>query len=61
MLMSEASQIQMNNRRKIIDRRANNLKQDKGHRYNQRYRPCRRLNNISVKWIPLENINRHLT
>jgi hypothetical protein len=49
----------MSNRRKIIDRRANNLKLDKAYPYNRRYRPCRRLNNISVKWIPMETLKRH--
>jgi hypothetical protein len=44
--------IQMGNRRKTMDRRSNNLKQDKEHRCNRRYRPCRRLNNISAKWFP---------
>jgi hypothetical protein len=47
------------NRRIIIDRRLNNLKQDKEHRCNRRYRPCRRLNNISAKWIPMEALMRH--
>jgi hypothetical protein len=46
----------MGNRRKIINRRAHNLKLDKEHRRN---RPCRRLNNISAKWIPRETLMRH--
>jgi hypothetical protein len=49
----------MGNRRKIIDRRAHNLKLDKEHRCNRRYRPCRRLNNISAKWFPREDLMRH--
>jgi hypothetical protein len=51
--------MQMGNRRKILDRRAHNLKLDKEHRCNRRYRPCRRLNNISAKWLPREALMRH--
>jgi hypothetical protein len=49
----------MGNRRKTKDRRAYNLKQDNEHRCNRRYRPCRRLNNISAKWLPREALIRH--
>jgi hypothetical protein len=49
----------MANRRKTIDRRAYNLKQDNEYRCNRRYRPCRRLNIISAKWFPRETLMRH--
>ena len=49
----------MENRRKIIDRRFNNLKLDREHRCNRRYRPCRRLNNIAAEWLPMETLMRH--
>jgi len=59
LLNLELWQIQMSNRRKILDRRFHNLKKDKEHPCNRRYRPCRRLNNISAKWIPMETLMRH--
>ena len=46
-------------RRKVKDRRANNLKQDQEFPRNRRYRPCRRLNNISVEPVTLETFIRH--
>jgi len=49
----------MNNRRKITDRRFHDLKQDRAFLCNRRYRPCRRLNNISAKWISMETLMRH--
>ena len=44
----------MRERRKVQDRRAYNSKQDQAFPYNRRVRPCRRLNNISVKWYPFD-------
>ena len=49
----------MKDRRKILDRRAYNRKQDRAYPCNRRYRPCRRLNNISANWVPLETVTRH--
>jgi hypothetical protein len=46
-------------RRKVLDRRANNLKKDQGFPRNRRYRPCRRLNNISVEPVTLETFIHH--
>jgi hypothetical protein len=46
-------------RRKVRDRRANDLKLDQTFPCNRRFRPCRRLNNISAEWIPSETITRH--
>ncbi len=46
-------------RRKVKDRRANDLKQDQAFPYNRRYRPCRRLNNISVGEIHVDTFVRH--
>lgn len=46
-------------RRKVQDRRANDLKRDQTFPYNHRTRPCRRLNNISAEWIPTETITTH--
>jgi hypothetical protein len=51
--------IDMKNRRKVNDRRAYNPEQDRLPSCNRRYRPCRRLNNISADWIPMETITRH--
>lgn len=42
-------------RRKIADRRT----QEKKLTYDLRVRPARRLNNISVEWIPISEINLH--
>jgi len=39
-------------RRKVKDRRAYNQEKDQAYPYNRRIRPCRRLNNISVRWHP---------
>lgn len=44
----------MKERRKDTDRRAYIKKQDKAYSCSRRYRPCRRLNNISVKWYPFD-------
>ena len=49
----------MNNKRTVTDRRAHNLKQDQLYARNRRFRPCRRLDNISAEWIPENTINRH--
>ena len=49
----------MNNRRKTVDRRANNYQQDLLFGCNRRYRADRRLNSIQVEWISLENIRVH--
>lgn len=56
-LSKESSQVK--DRRKIKDRRANNLKQDNAYLNNRRHRPCRRLNSISAKWVPIETVMRH--
>jgi hypothetical protein len=58
-LMLNAGTIDMENRRKVKDRRAYNQEQDRGYPCNRRYRPCRRLNNISANWIPTATITRH--
>ena len=49
----------MKDRRKIRDRRAYNREQDRAYPCNRRYRPCRRLNNISASWVPLETVTKH--
>lgn len=49
----------MKDRRKLADRRAYNARQDREYPCNRRYRPCRRLNNISADWIPTDIISRH--
>ena len=49
----------MRNRRKTVDRRANNYKQDLQFGCNRRYRADRRLNSIQAEWISLENISAH--
>lgn len=49
----------MKNRRKVNDRRAYNSQQDREYSCNRRYRPCRRLNNISADWISTDTISRH--
>ena len=49
----------MRNRRKTVDRRANNYKQDLQFGCNRRYRADRRLNSIQAEWISLENIRAH--
>jgi hypothetical protein len=49
----------MRNRRKTIDRRANNHRQDLQFGCNRRYRADRRLNSIQAEWISLENIRAH--
>lgn len=49
----------MKNRRKTIDRRANNHKQDMLFGCNRRYRADRRLNSIQVEWISIDNIKAH--
>jgi hypothetical protein len=46
-------------RRKVQDRRANNLKQDQAFPHNRRYRPCRRLNNISVEEVDVDTFIHH--
>jgi len=48
-------------RRTTKDRRANDLKKDQAFPNNRRYRPCRRLNNISVEPVTLETLIRHPT
>jgi hypothetical protein len=49
----------MKNRRKLADRRHYNAKQDREYPCNRRVRPCRRLNNISAKWLSEETLIRH--
>ena len=49
----------MKNRRKLADRRQYNAKQDREFPCNRRVRPCRRLNNISVKWLSEDMLIRH--
>ncbi len=49
----------MKDRRKIVDRRANNHKQDIQFGCNRRYRADRRLNSIQAEWISLDNIHAH--
>ena len=49
----------MKNRRKTVDRRANNHQQDSMFSCNRRYRADRRLNSIKVEWIPIDNIMLH--
>jgi hypothetical protein len=49
----------MKNRRKTVDRRANNHQQDRLFGCNRRYRPDRRLNSIQVEWIAIDNIRAH--
>jgi hypothetical protein len=49
----------MRNRRKTVDRRANNYKQDLQFGCNRRYRAERRLNSIQAEWISLDNIRAH--
>jgi len=46
-------------RRKTKDRRANDLKQDQAFPHNRRYRPCRRLNSISVKEVHMDTFIRN--
>jgi hypothetical protein len=46
-------------RRKTKDRRANDLKKDQAFPHNRRYRPCRRLNNISVEPVTLDTFIHH--
>jgi hypothetical protein len=52
---------QMDNRRKVTDRRITFSGKDKSEAYtcNRRIRPDRRLNSISLEWIPIENIKLH--
>lgn len=45
--------------RKIKDRRSNDQKRENEYECNRRYSPDRRLNNISVVWVPMENIKAH--
>jgi hypothetical protein len=47
----------MDDRRKTIERRANDLKQDRQFKCSRRTQPDRRLNNIKVEWIPVSHIN----
>jgi len=49
----------MKNRRKTVDRRANNYKQDLLFGCNRRYRADRRLNSIEVEWISIDSIRAH--
>jgi hypothetical protein len=49
----------MNNRRKTIDRRANNYSQDLQFGCNRRYRADRRLNSIELEWIPIDSVGTH--
>ena len=49
----------MRNRRKTVDRRANNYQQDLQFCCNRRYRADRRLNSIHAEWISTENIKVH--
>jgi hypothetical protein len=48
-----------NCRRKVKDRRSNDLKKDRAFPYNRRYRPCRRLNNILVSEVRVDIFMRH--
>lgn len=49
----------MQNRRKLADRRQYNARQDRAYTCNRRVRPCRRLNNISAKWLSGDTLIRH--
>jgi len=49
----------MKDRRKVKDGRSQNLCQDQQYSRNRRFRPCRRLNSISAKWISREMLIRH--
>ncbi len=49
----------MKNRRKTVDRRANNYKQDLLFGCNRRYRADRRLNSIEVEWISIDSVRAH--
>jgi len=49
----------MNDRRKTVDRRAYNHKQDVQFGCNRRYRADRRLNSIQAEWISMDNIKIH--
>jgi hypothetical protein len=49
----------MKNRRKTVDRRANNHMQDLRFGCNRRYRADRRLNSIEVEWIPIDSVGAH--
>ena len=51
----------MRERREKTDRRANDYQQDQLFRCNRRIRPDRRLNSISIEWIPMEHILLHPT
>ena len=48
-----------NIQRSTKDRRANNLKKDQAFSCNRRFRPCRRLNNISVGEVHMDTFVRH--
>ena len=49
----------MNERREIKDRRSNDLKKERAFKYNRRRFADRRLNNISVTWIPMGVAHSH--
>ena len=49
----------MKNRRNLADRRQYNARQDREYPFNRRARPCRRLNNLSVKWLSEDTLIRH--
>lgn len=48
-------------RRTDIDRRDNNHLRDRLCKSNRRNRPDRRLNNIAMEWVPMENVLLHPT
>ena len=49
----------MKDRRKIADRRSNNISQEKAYSNNRRRHPDRRLNSIHAEWIPMEQAKSH--
>jgi hypothetical protein len=49
----------MEDRRKSPDRRSFNAKQEQACSNNRRRFPDRRLNKISVEWVPLEQVHDH--
>ena len=49
----------MQERRKKADRRTSDKTQDRIDKCNRRISPDRRLNNISVEWIPFNHIHIH--
>jgi hypothetical protein len=47
----------MPERRKVTDRRSNELQRELAVADNRRQRPDRRLNGISMEWIPIEEVS----